>query len=347
MRYIVTETLDGRSSALKERRIGADVFQRDAAYETSADPIVRTTAVEVRKRLAQYYQDPGRDSEIRVILSAGHYAPDFHLPAPVVSTQQSAVAREARSGRRVFLWWTVGLLALGVMGVFLSVAFRRDPADPLWRPIWLSADPVMLVIGDAPNGFFSEAAHTAENSRDTRVGFADSVAEAEVAAMLQGHNKRYEFRLAGATTLGDLKRAPAVLVGALSNSWTMSLQDQLWFSIHWDDKRVWIRDRQKPDAALYWVGVDRDMQYSKNVVDYGVVARFTDPRTQQSVLILAGLGGGGTRAAAEFVTQTEYLRTLDAAAPRGWERKNLEVVLAVDMVNGIIGAPRIAAVHVW
>src|SRR5437870_3501683 len=42
---------------LRERNMGVEVFQRAPDYDTSEDAIVRVTANEVRKRLAQYYQE--------------------------------------------------------------------------------------------------------------------------------------------------------------------------------------------------------------------------------------------------------------------------------------------------
>src|SRR6516165_7135389 len=53
--HIVRAALDGRFERLKERTLGIEVFQREPHYDTNQDPIVRGTAGEVRKRLAQHY----------------------------------------------------------------------------------------------------------------------------------------------------------------------------------------------------------------------------------------------------------------------------------------------------
>src|ERR1700757_3358549 len=53
--YIVEHTLKGPSSALKERSIGADLFQLSHDYDTGQHTVVRVTATEVRKKLAQPY----------------------------------------------------------------------------------------------------------------------------------------------------------------------------------------------------------------------------------------------------------------------------------------------------
>src|SRR6202167_3086182 len=80
LRFVVRHTLAGQADAVKERTLGIEIFGRNADYDTSSDPIVRVTAAEIRKRIAQYYQEPGHDVEIRVSLPAGSYVPQFHWP---------------------------------------------------------------------------------------------------------------------------------------------------------------------------------------------------------------------------------------------------------------------------
>ncbi len=88
--YIVQETLAGRTDSLKERTLGAEVFGRPIDYDTNADPVVRVTAGEVRKRLAQYYQTPGNEHELRLDLPLGSYVPHFFPPSPETHPVESA-----------------------------------------------------------------------------------------------------------------------------------------------------------------------------------------------------------------------------------------------------------------
>src|SRR5271170_4057898 len=53
--YTVEQALLGNASELKERTIGVEAFGRRPDYDVNLDPVVRTTAAEVRKRLSQYY----------------------------------------------------------------------------------------------------------------------------------------------------------------------------------------------------------------------------------------------------------------------------------------------------
>src|SRR5258705_650824 len=80
LKFVVTEALAGRADNLKERTLGIAVFGKDPSYYTTDDPIVRVTATEIRKRIAQYYQEPGHETELRVSLPAGSYVPQFHWP---------------------------------------------------------------------------------------------------------------------------------------------------------------------------------------------------------------------------------------------------------------------------
>ena len=70
------QTLAGDLGALKERTIAVDVFGRQPRSDLAEDTIVRVSAREVRKRLAQYYVSPeGVAAEIRIDLL---HAPYFY-----------------------------------------------------------------------------------------------------------------------------------------------------------------------------------------------------------------------------------------------------------------------------
>jgi hypothetical protein len=80
--YVVQHTLDGNHEPLKERTIGAKLFQRPVGYATGDDPVVRVQAGEVRRRLEQYHHAGANDSPVRIELPVGSYAPEF-LWAPL------------------------------------------------------------------------------------------------------------------------------------------------------------------------------------------------------------------------------------------------------------------------
>src|SRR3984885_4513387 len=81
LRFVVEQTLAGEAENIKERTLGIEIFGRDADYDTASDPIVRVTAAEIRKRVAQYYQDAAKSEELRISLPSGSYVPQFHWPS--------------------------------------------------------------------------------------------------------------------------------------------------------------------------------------------------------------------------------------------------------------------------
>src|ERR1700756_4589272 len=79
--YTVEQTLLGNASELKERTIGIEAFGREPVYDVNLDPVVRTAAAEVRKRLSQYYYNPDHAGELVIELPIGSYVPTFREPA--------------------------------------------------------------------------------------------------------------------------------------------------------------------------------------------------------------------------------------------------------------------------
>lgn len=77
--FVVTQTLAGRATELKERTIGITVFERPVDYDTGGDSIVRVTSNEVRKRIGQYYRESGTNRSIQIELPRGSYVPEFRI----------------------------------------------------------------------------------------------------------------------------------------------------------------------------------------------------------------------------------------------------------------------------
>jgi hypothetical protein len=81
--------------------------------------------------------------------------------------------------------------------------------------------------------------------------------------------------------------------------------------------------------------------------DYALVSRLVHPETGQLIINLAGTNQHGTRAAGEFVIDFSPLsRTLDAA-PAGWEKKSLQIVLHVKVVGNTPARASVLAVTAW
>ncbi len=97
MRHVVESTLEGQAEGLKERTLGMEIFDREPSYDTSGDSIVRVAAAEVRKRIAQYYQEEAHDAELRIELPTGSYVPHFRHVVTVIE-ESSALEPLAGAG---------------------------------------------------------------------------------------------------------------------------------------------------------------------------------------------------------------------------------------------------------
>lgn len=105
--YIVQHTISGPSGALKERSIGVEVFRLPKDFDTGQHTVVRVTANEVRKKLAQQYlAENGAYRPIKIDLPPGSYSAAFTwgappaeppIPAPLEIEPQVRVQRDPSS----------------------------------------------------------------------------------------------------------------------------------------------------------------------------------------------------------------------------------------------------------
>src|ERR1700677_1494032 len=78
LQLIVEHALAGRLDSLRERMIGAEMFGRSIDYDTANDAVVRVKATEVRRKLAQYYQEAAHTILVCVVLPSGSDDSKFH-----------------------------------------------------------------------------------------------------------------------------------------------------------------------------------------------------------------------------------------------------------------------------
>jgi hypothetical protein len=158
LQYSVQHVLEGTAQEdLRERSIGIEVFQRPPDYDTADDAIVRVTANEVRKRLAQFYQESGADSDPVITLPPGSYAVTFRWkpatvePGPVVPAPLVADRR-----RRVLVACGCLVLASLLTAVLFLTGAKPEPEqpktappDPLWSRLFRAGQKTNIVMADA------------------------------------------------------------------------------------------------------------------------------------------------------------------------------------------------------
>jgi len=381
LRYVVERTLDGHPGELKERTLGIEVFGRDPDYDTNLDPVVRTTAAEIRKRLAQYYQEPNHEGEPRIDLPLGSYAARFQSPvakpvamAPAIRLTESVAAplltslpvvrRRPASPLRVAVY--AGVPALVVLGVLLAVWLKpwtpHSALDKLWSPVLDSASPVLLCVGQRPFAGFSitepQSSGSATNATlpqttlfqlyylgSQNVALPDVMTLGRLTGFLQAKGKAYHLRGESSTTFEDLRDGPVVLIGAFNNDWSLRLMGPRRFSFERTGDTFWIKDVQNPSDRSH--AVNYAMPYLKLTEDFALVSRVLDPVTERMVVLAGGLTGYGTVAAGEFLSNPAYIETITATAPSKWAHKNVEVLISTKVINGKSGPPKVVTAHFW
>jgi hypothetical protein len=367
LKFVVTEALAGRADNLKERTLGIEVFGKDPSYDTTEDPIVRVTAGEIRKRIAQYYQEPGHEREIRVLLPPGSYAPQFCFPedtkagnhkepaVPVEGLSRNLVsAPAAHTFSRGTFVAACAVLAVAIGAGFAWRALHPSAIEQFWAPFVKSPDQILFCIADQSQ--YSTIAlrdaadpqhQTTLNDRMITVILDDVNPVVDIAGLLRTYGKSYRVQGETVTTLSDLRRSPSIFIGAYDNGWTLRLTGPLRFHFvnNPEMTRFWIEDRNNP-TKQDWV-LERAHQDTGTYKDYAIVARLLDPNTDRFVVVAAGIARGGTVAAGEFLVDAHHLDELALKASKDWSRKNVEVVLETQVIDGRSGPPRIDEVYTW
>ena len=369
LRRITEQTLIGEFDSLRERSLGVEVFGRPVDYDTGQDPVVRASAAEIRKKLAQYYQEAGHESELRIELPSGSYLAEFHFHTEKVA---SAVAAKTPKPRNWIVMAIATAASAGILiaAVNLAPSWRRSDLDELWSPVLKTPGTVLVCVGlqaaynlrsaqaqDEVQGIIPPREDRAARQPireedlillpDRYVALDDALCLVRLTSLLDGHRKPYRVRAQRSTSFADLRDTPAVLIGAFDNPWTLRTADQLRFTFRKDSEQDtgMVHDRQHPENSewklvKYWPNWDVP-------VDYAIVTRMVDTTTDRPVIIAAGLTQYGTIGAGEFLSNQNYFSEAARRLPKDWQKKNLQIVLSVPVVNRISGRPRVLATHVW
>jgi hypothetical protein len=380
-RFIVEEALEGRGEFLKERLLGVRVFDRPADYDTAADPIVRVTIAEIRKRIAQYYHEEAHDSEMRIELLPGSYTPEFrprretadHHIQTVEAVEVAAEVHEARVAHtsvsilsRISVPVRYGLVTIVLMLLATAVYMgwlwtHSSPVEQLWRPILASSEPItfFLPLQAEHHEELKKAASMSKGGVDhleegtptfldymslgENVVFSDMVAMQHISNMLARQHHEARLRMNASTTFDDLRQGPAILIGGLDNQWTMRAISSLRYRFEGSDETQYcITDTEHPEKKDWCVRFKA--RYPLVTHDYAIIARIHNESTGQLEFVVAGIGMSGTAAAGEFLVNPQQVEELRRMVGRGFADRDFEAVLSTDVVNGVSGSPRILAV---
>jgi len=175
-KHLVTSALSGDQSECKERTLGIEVFGRDRSYDSQADPVVRMTANEIRKRLAQcYYEERDSHHGVKIRLIRGGYVPQFDFGLSDHSDSDVAAASEEPSGpfilptaeiqqigrlhtfarlvsqRKWLLWTGIAILTFAACISLYHYDPARSRQELFWEPLLHFDQPLMICLADDPS----------------------------------------------------------------------------------------------------------------------------------------------------------------------------------------------------
>jgi hypothetical protein len=180
------------------------------------------------------------------------------------------------------------------------------------------------------------------------VPFSDVQVLSRFVSLIGARGHAFGVQSSRTTVSSQLREGPVVLIGMLNNDWTQNRTSTLRFHLvgpEGPNQVYWIADTQHPESRAWQVG---SLARRSNVLtDYAIAARFIDESTGQVVLVAAGIAGSGTRAAGEFLTDEATLKQFADGAGADWTKKNFEVVLSSQVVNGMQGKPKVEAKAFW
>lgn len=369
LRYVVEQTLIGAQDDLKERTIGVEVFGRTPAYDTNNDPVVRFSAGEIRKRLVRYSEDSDTSPMVRFELPLGTYVPHFVWEATAVSCDKNPIEaiaahpascnegdhrtdghKRVRLRTLIFLGFWIALVFIVGTLFFVRATERHNAVSILWNPLLKTNNPIVLCIGRPRSKPITpdEQASTTISQRIRQPNFQISITTAQAIASMAGYLKTQEKAIqiqdSATSTLESLYGKPVVLIGADDNQWTLRLLQPLRFQFV-NGIVTCIKDFSRPNLSGWCV--DFRQPYLNQTTDYAILARFTSPTTNAPILVAAGVGANGNKAAGEVAVDKRQLQQILKLAPANWSEQNFEAVLKVEVVGGDTGGASVVAANFW
>jgi hypothetical protein len=299
----------------------------------------------------------------------------LHERPATQQTELNGAAPEIRPSIGRFPKWKWSWVVLAGLAVLLTWTARYyfgssdvRAFDRFWSPVLSESNPVLIYIGSnavyqLSPAYMNEYYKLHPRSRNEAMGFesyiplppgtkldvqdlypakdtfvtiGDVAATTKIATMLARRNRQFDIRFGGDVAYGDLRQSPTILIGAHNNPWTLTMTENLRYVF---DGPMAIVDRTNTQRR--WSAKEGFPE------DYAIVSRVLNSETGTAVITAAGIGYAGTRAAAEFMTDPHSIQALDRSLPKGWGKKNLQIVLHTKVINQVPTAPDVVTTYCW
>ena len=384
LRYVCECALNGRADEISEQQIGVQVFKRPAHYNPNDDSIVRSHARLLRQSLELYFDQHGRDEELRILIPKGRYVPVFERRTTIAAISDHSSVGSAIDMHPRIAWRRWGRIIAGLAAISLvAVAVirwtgyeiaARSVSHVFWKDFFAGGRRVWIVPADSALALLEDLTHEPVHladylNRKYRFGLAGrpgwseallssiavrqytSMADLNLAVRLvrlrEAGANQIQVRYARNVQLADLKEGSAILIGGpRANPWEELFESKMNFYMDFDPVTVANRVRNRSPRA------GESALYSEapgeSVVHaYGLLAFLPGLTPATRTLIVEGTTSTGTECAADFL--------LDEASLSGFLRQIMgsarispyfEVLLQTAPVGGNAQQPQVVAYRI-
>lgn len=368
LRHVVDRTLAGQEDSLKERTIAVDLLGRPAEYDSRNDSVVRVTATDVRRRLAQYYGqlDPSARAKLEIHLPTGSYVAQFLPLAPTFPK------KTPQPSWRGVLAAVAVIASLGAAALWGPRASSSD-LDLFWKPILDGSGPVLMCFSSrtvysissryAAEVGLTAPTHPLEHGEAPRVrlpaqvpgdafvpmvnqyvGIGSAVALSRVSSLLSLRSKEYLLQTGEEVSFDTIRAHTTVLVGAFNNAWTLRLKAHRRFAFARDGERGLIQDLRRP-GVLY--SLPAGVEPQSTTEDYAVIERHMAGDDSPGLVLLGGITQYGTRAAGELLSNAAVFSDVMKRSHADWRNKSFELLVHVRLIDHTPTKPEFVAIEIW
>jgi len=291
--------------------------------------------------------------------------------SPVQNAAPAIDLKPSSSRLRSRRWWIVmaASLAIATIATLRYLPSSEERAfNKFWSPILENSNTVLIGMGNNPLYELSNAGEDEyyknhpksqfedmglhpyiplspgtpidgkyiNPATDIYLTIGDAIALSNIEYVLAPRKIKLDVRFVNDVTYGDLRQSPTILIGVHNNIWTLKMMENLRFRFQGHSAIVDHADPQKQWTA----NSDRSETYA-------IVARILNTWNGKVVFVIGGVGYSGTRAAGDFISNPKAIAKLAKSLPKGWETKNIEVVLHTTVKNQIPSAPEVVATYCW
>ena len=227
------------------------------------------------------------------------------------------------------------LISIGSNAVY---RFQWDYVDRYAREHGLEASGQEFYIPLKPGDLIP--ADELQPAYNSFVAISDVSAISDITTVLTKQSVPFEERFAEDISFAEVRSNPSVLVGGFNNPMTIELTKNLPFVMRSGNEVI---ETQKPNRK--WT---LHIQIgSHDTADYAIVTRLAGNTDEPPLMSVAGLGGFGTQGAARLIADPSAIAALVSNLPRGWERKNLQIVISLKISDFKIVSREVVATRVW